>query len=57
MKSPLPIVCRHCRNDDPSMIELLMHEHIADSNLQVYMYLCSVCSKTFIVEVRNDSKD
>jgi transposase-like protein len=46
-KSQLP-KCPHCRNDDQSMIELILHDN------GIKMYLCSVCSKTFIIEKENE---
>ena len=35
--------CPHCTNQDESMIELVFEK------LLVYVYLCGICSKTFLV--------
>jgi len=40
--------CPHCRNDDQSMIELILSDN------GIRMYLCSVCAKTFIIEVMDE---
>jgi transposase-like protein len=43
------IVCPHCSNSDDTMLEL------ETSTITKQYWFCGICSKNFIIEVKNES--
>lgn len=47
----IPIQCPHCKNDDPSMLEII------GRNDEKIAYRCEVCSKPFVIKLNKEKSN